>query len=167
MSFATQRQKYIHRAYEARQATEQLLPSELGLKFSTSEWSGRTFESLRSQWGGSVFDWEKIDDATREPSRLDVAVWVGDRLCCLMVATLGGEAVTLRWVEGDPRPDCPLKGLRLLIALDLVTNYAQANGRNEIRAEPINSAMVNLFEADYGFKAAKPKRGTPYWWKQV
>jgi len=167
LSFATERQKYIQGAYQARQFSEQLLSSQLGVNFNTSEWSGRTFEALRAQWGNSVFDWERIAVATREPSRFDAAVWVGDRLCCLLVATLGGEAVTLRWVEGDPRPECPLKGRRLLIALDLVTNYAQANGRYEIRAEPLNSAMVNLFETDYGFHAVKAKGRTPYWRKQV
>ena len=168
LSVAVQRAKYISRGYDARKRSEELLGEALGIAFTTSEWSGRTFAALAAQWDRQRFDWARIARAVRtDPSRLDVSVWLGDRLCCLFVATLGGESVTLRWVEGDPRADCPLRGRRLLIALDIATNYAQRNGRHEIRVEPIDDAMLNLFERTYGFAAVKPKHGSPYWTKQV
>jgi hypothetical protein len=94
-------------------------------------------------------------------------VWRAERLAGMFFGTLTGEAFVLRWVEGDPRPDCPLRGRRLLIALDVATNYAQRNGRYELRVEPINEVLINLFERDYGFRAVKPRDSKPYWSKQV
>jgi hypothetical protein len=136
--------------------------------FELSEWSGRTFSALGEQWPSTQFDWEKVRNAyCREPDRFDAAIWAGDRLCGLFLATLAGESVTLRFVEGDPRRDCPLMGRRLLIALDAVVNYTQINGRYELRVEPINDKLIKLFETDFGFRAVKPHKGSPYWTKQV
>lgn len=143
--------------------------AEIGLVgFELVEWSGRTFAALNEQWPATEFDWLKVRHSFgKNPDRLDVAIWAGDRLSGLFLATLAGESVTLRFVEGDPRKDCPLVGKRLLIALDAAVNYTQINGRYELRVEPINEKLINLFETDFGFKAVKPRKGSPYWAKQV
>jgi len=60
-----------------------------------------------------------------------------------------------------------LIGKRLLIALDASVNYTQINGRYELRVEPVNDKLINLFEVDFGFKPVNPRKGTPYWSKQV
>ena len=73
----------------------------------------------------------------------------------------------MRFVEGDPSPECALIGRRLLIALDVATNYTQISGRHELRVEPMNDRLVNLFEATYGFEPVKPRKGSPYWAKKV
>lgn len=168
LSSATYRQKYVTRAIEARAATQGSLCEVLGVDFTLTEISGRMREAMASQWPEAKFDWPAILQKYRnDADRLDVAVWCEGRLAGVFFGTLTGEAFVLRWVEGDPRADCPLKGLRLLIALDVATNYTQRNGRHELRVEPINEKLINLFEQDYGFKAVKPRNGTPYWSKQV
>lgn len=166
-SSATQRDRYIQRAHQARQATVANMAAHGIASFELTEWSGRTFSTLAEQWPRSDFDWPRIRENYRDPDRLDVAIWSKDRLSGLFLATLAGESVTLRWVEGDPREDCPLIGKRLLIALDAAVNYTQINGRYELRVEPINDKLINLFETDFGFKAVNPRKGSPYWAKQV
>jgi hypothetical protein len=168
LSSATYREKYVTRAIEARTASQEMLCEVLGVEFVLTEISGRMHQEMTSQWTTSRFDWPEILRRHRnDADRLDVAVWCGDRLSGVFFCTLSGEAVVLRWVEGDPRTDCPLRGQRLLIALDVATNYAQRNGRYEIRAEPINARLINLFEQDYGFTPVKPRTGAPYWSKKV
>jgi len=51
--------------------------------------------------------------------------------------------------------------------LDVATNYTQISGRHELRVEPMNDRLVNLFEATYGFEPVKPRKGSPYWAKKV
>lgn len=73
----------------------------------------------------------------------------------------------LRFLEGDPRQDCPLRGKRILIALETAANYAQGRGKKEIRVQPIDDKLVYLYESVYGFVLESPKNEEPYYRKGV
>ncbi len=81
--------------------------------------------------------------------------------------SLTNQAVVLRFVEGDPSPDCTLRGLRMLVALEVATNYAQAAGLRELRIQPINEALSALCEDVYGFALVKPHREASYYVKAI
>jgi hypothetical protein len=91
----------------------------------------------------------------------------GERLCGLGLGLTKGDYVELRFVEGDPRPDCPLKGQRILVFLECSTLYAQAIGRSELRVEPINERLANLYQKVYGFSLAPHRDGRPYFTKRI
>lgn len=139
----------------------------LGERIQITEWSGRAARHL-SDWGETHFPWEEIFQKHRDPDRLDMAIWgAEDRLSGLALGLTTGQSLMLRFVEGDPREDCPLRGKRILIALEAATNYAQARGKREIRLQPINEKLVYLYENVYGFTLESPRNETPYYRKGV
>ncbi|MER9391887.1 MULTISPECIES: hypothetical protein [unclassified Mesorhizobium] len=132
-----------------------------------TEWSGRALKHY-GEWGQSYFDWQKIFRVHREPDRLDMAIWSGQgRLSGLALGLTTGQSLMLRFMEGDPREACPLKGKRILIALEAATNYAQARGKREIRLQPINEKLVNHYTNVYGFVLESPRHEEPYYRKGV
>ena len=143
------------------------MTSFIGHPVRITEWTGRALKSL-DDWGRSEFDWPEIMRRDNDPDRLDMAIWSGqERLAALGLAVTTGQAVILRFLEGDPRQDCPLKGRRILIALETAANYAQAQGKKEIRLQPVNDKLVDLYEKVYGFKLESPRNETPYYRKGV
>lgn len=139
----------------------------LGSHVTVGEWGGRVWRHF-DEWGGSHFDWREIDRRHRDPDRLDIAIWSDhERLAGLGLGLSTGQAIVLRFLEGDPRQDCPLRGKRILIALETATNYAQGRGKKEIRVQPINDKLVYLYENVYGFVLESPKNEEPYYRKGV
>lgn len=96
-----------------------------------------------------------------------MAVWSGARLSSLSLATTSGNAVHIRYLEGDPRPDCPLIGRRALIALEACAGYAQARGKAELRVHPLNDKLKSLYVGVYKFEVATPHKAEPYLFKRV
>jgi hypothetical protein len=143
------------------------LAKHIGTAYQITEISGRALRYISDVWGGSHFDWQEVLRRHNEPDAMPIAIWHEDRLCALALALTTGQAVVLRFVEGDPRADCPLKGRRFLIALEACANYAQARGKKEIRLQPKNDALVYLYEKVYGFALESPKNETPYYRKGV
>ncbi|RJG46637.1 hypothetical protein D3Y55_21870 [Mesorhizobium sp. DCY119] len=135
-------------------------------KISITEWSGRVWYGMED-WGKPYFDWRDIDKRHKEPDRLELAIWSDDRLSALALALTTGQAIMLRFLEGDPRQDCPLRGMRIAIALETTANYAQARGKKEIRLQPIEDKLVDLYENVYGFVRESPRNGTAYYRKGV
>ncbi len=113
-----------------------MLSPQVGVDFKLSGWNSAARHALEIQWQQREFDWPEIFRKHSEPDRLDVAIWVGDRLCGLGLATTTEVALNLLFFEGDARTDCPLKGLRILIFLDVAANYAQDRGKRELRVWP-------------------------------
>lgn len=153
----------------ARLAATRTLAPVVGVDFTMTGWTGRSREALAAQWTDGVhFDWVEVFRRHRDPDRLDVALWSpGDRLSALVLGLTTGAAVELRFFEGDPRPDCPLKGRRTLIILECAANYAQARGRTELRIQPINERLETLYKLEYGFTLETPRRGAHYYRKVV
>lgn len=140
----------------------------LGVPFSLSPWNPRAQAAYQSQWESPRFDWEKIFRRYTDPDRLDMAVWAGeDRLAALALAVTTGSSLNLLFLEGDARNDCPLRGRRALIALDVAANYAQARGKRELRVWPLNQRLEELYRDIYGFTLAVDQTNKPYWRKEV
>jgi hypothetical protein len=140
-------------------------------EFNLSGWGERARLAYRDQWLGDpkcAWDWEEIFRRHGDPDRLDVAIWgPNERLCCLALGTTSGEAVEILFVEGDPRPDCPLKGRRILIVLESAACYAQARGRAELRIRPKNERLEDLYRQTCGFVLETNQSGGRYLRKGV
>lgn len=153
---------YVEVAHRARLATMSGLQPMFG-EFNVTEWSRRAFDAV---WESPSFPWNKISRSHRDPDRLEIAIWVGKRLVGMALALTNGDEVTLEFLEGDPAPDCPLKGSRTLIALDVATNYAQARGKHTLLVQPMNSGLRSHY-TKLGFSPFPPNTGSPYLWKKV
>jgi len=103
----------------------------------------------------------------RDPDRLAMTIWTEDRLSAIALALTTSQSVVLRFVEGDPRTDCPLVGKRALIALEACARYAQGRGKVELRVHPVNSHVEALYTGVYGFERRKPHKEPPYLVKRV
>ncbi len=166
------RAKYEAARFGARKQAALNLQGTLGVEFHIAGWSNKTREALVDQWQGnhvSGWDWPEIFRRYDDPDRLDMSVWTmaGNRLSALGLALTKGEYVELRFVEGDPRPDCPLKGNRALIMVECSSCYTQARGRSELRIEPINEQVAILYQKVYGFTLEHYRDGRPYFKKRV
>lgn len=142
------------------------MAADIGSPVAVSPWNDMAVAQLAG-WGDTRFPWPIIFQRHREADRLDMAIWSGRTLCALGLATTTRVAVFLRFLEGDPSPACPLRGRRVLIALDVAASYAQAIGRRELRLQPINERLVDLYESVYGFERIEVKGQDPYWRKEV
>lgn len=144
----------------------------LGLNVRFMSVSRRTYEAIETQWGDARervnWDWQELLRRYSDIKRLDMAVWTpDDRLVMVALATLSKEALTLRYVEGDPRADCEFKGKRIPLALEAGVTFAQMNGLNEIRIQPLNDALARLYEAEFGFTLVSKKGEVPYWRREI
>ena len=93
---------------------------------------------------------------------MDLVMWgPGERLCGLGLATLRGEHV--RFLEGDPRPGCPLRGKRTTVALETAFVYGQACGRREVRIVPVNTELETFYRDNFGFTLETPKGSEAYY----
>lgn len=156
-----------------RQASLNLSPI-VGMQIHLSGWTGRARQEYDRQWmpeerhGDGGWDWHGIHYRYQDPDRLLVAVWCQDyRLSALALGTCQADAVMIRFLEGDPRKDCPLKGRRALIVLEAAALYAQARGRRELRLREVNSSLESLYRDIYGFTLETPWKQEPYWRKEV
>ncbi len=167
-------EKYLNTRFSAYRRAEATMSPLIGCRFRIGEYSGRALEAIENHWkpiprhADACWDWAEIMRRHRDPDRLDFAIWDDEeRLCGLGLALTTGESVELRFLEGNPRMDCKLKGRRILIALEACANYAQGVGRKELRIQPVNSALENLYRDTYGFQRVTPPKGDVFYRKQV
>jgi len=153
-------------------AAKTLVPV-IGVDFRVSGWTRRAYEAYVDQWTNVArpksgdWDWPEIFRVHRDPDRLDLVIWSpNDRLSGLSLGTLSNSALNLRFLEGDPRSDCPLKGKRILIVLECAANYAQARGRSELRVQPLNEDLETLYRDGYGF-TIETQKGVGHYYKKV
>jgi hypothetical protein len=171
-----QRQRHLAAQLEARRQALANLKDVIETPFLITNLSSRVFEAVRDQWGTvqppheeGGWDWLEIHRRYRNSmSAMGLAVWTGyDRLAALGLACPRANSVCLEYLEGDPRPDCPIRGRRILIALEAAACYAQALGKPEIRVSPANAALASLYERHYGFVLERPRNEAPYYRKEV
>jgi hypothetical protein len=159
---AEARTRYAETAQRARQTTVGRLRSEFG-EFRLTDWSSLT---LGVMWPDG-FNWRNIDHEHRDPDRLELALWVSNRLIAMAICETDGDAVVIRVVEADPDRACPLKRRRALIAIDAAANYAQGRGRRYVKLQPASRDLVKQYVQVCGFQPPKMETGSPYYWKQV
>jgi hypothetical protein len=138
------------------------------------EISNRAYHAVAAQWdvyGRSPeagWNWQELMRRYRDPDRLDIAIWSQfDRISALALAVTTGTAVELKFLEADPRTDCPLRGRRALIVLETAACYAQSRGKQEIRVRPINETVANFYRAVYGFEMVTKSKATDYLVKRI
>jgi hypothetical protein len=165
------REKYETARRNARTQAALNLRRPLGVEFGIAGWGAKAHEAFTVQWKGEPatgWDWPEIFRRHNDPDRLDMCVWGPEnRLCALGLGLTKSQYVELRFVEGDPRDDCPLKGRRALIMLECSACYAQARGRPELRIEPVNERVAILYQKVYGFTVAHHRDGRPYFTKRI
>lgn len=137
--------------------------------FEVHNWSRSIEEMYRKQWeaverhpdGG--WDWPAMRDAYRRDGDSQIiAIKSGDRLAALALITVHHSCVKVAYLEGDPREDCPLREFRTALALDIAARYGQKLGKKELRLEPVNSKVRDLYVEGYLFEEVAPAKGEPY-----
>jgi hypothetical protein len=113
-SFARAKQRYHEVGDTCRRQAALILSPDFGVDFYVSGWSARAREAVLDQWvaayPGTGWNWPEIFRRHGDPDRLEMAIWCGERLSGLGLALTGSDYVEIRFIEGDPRQDCPLKG---------------------------------------------------------
>ena len=165
------RAKYAARCDEARRTASLKVSTEFGVDVSLGSWGNRASEAV-ARWPIREriypWNWDEIHRRYRnEPDRFDLCIWVGDILCGVALTTLSGAAATINFLEGQPSDACPLRGLRAAIAIEAAQRYAQLNGRNEIRVQPISARLENLYRDIFGFDLANPRGEQAYYSKRI
>jgi hypothetical protein len=156
----------------AREKTVARLRPRIGVDFRLSGWNNQANRAFTDQWlpahCSTGWDWPEVFRRHNDADRLDAVIWgPQDRLCGLALGTLTAEALEIRFLEGDPRADCPLTGRRALIILECAACYVQARGRSEIRVRPANERLEALYVQIYGFSLATEGQGRAYYFKRV
>ncbi|VTZ51269.1 hypothetical protein MPC4_340025 [Methylocella tundrae] len=174
MSFYRRREHYAQGRHDAFESCEGALIPLFGTSFKLSDFSNRTLEAINTQWEPAgrnpetAWDWAEIMRKYDEPDRFDAAIWTGDdRLAGVFLGVTTSESLEIRFLEGDPREECPLTGKRALIAVDASSRYAQARGKLEVRVRPINSSLERLYVDVYQFIRCEPPNQEPYFAKRV
>jgi hypothetical protein len=134
--------------------------------FKLIEFSRSTLEGV-AKWKTRQFDWAEIHRRYDDADCFKFGIWVDDRLIAAVVATTTGQSIKIQFLEGDPAADCPLKGKRILIALEAAANYAQLRGKLELVLEPVNQTLITLYQDVYGFEVVRPRNESPYWRKRI
>lgn len=175
-SFAKRKELCGQDRDQARLHAARSIGAHLGVSIYITGWTVKARQAYADQWcGGGVkphpdadWDWEEIFKGHKEYDRLDLAVWgAGDRLSVLGLGLVKSDAVEVRFVAGDPRPGCPLIGHRALIVLECAQAYAQLRGKHELRVQPVNERLEELYTTKFGFTLATPRNQPPSYRKEV
>lgn len=174
-TIAQAKARYAQASDDARRKAALNLQGHIGVKFYLTAFSHRVIEAYQGQWcelarhpdGG--WDWVEIHRRFRSDiNRLEMAIWgPQDRLCGLGLAIPNSCSITLKFLEGDPRPECPLAGRRALIALEATALYAQGIGRRELRVEPVNDALAAMYRDIYGFRLETLRGSRAYYRREI
>jgi hypothetical protein len=168
--------RYAQARYEAHRAAERNLKADIGPDFRISEFSRSTDRFWNEQWkpvntrqppnGG--WDWAAARELHRnDPSRFEAAILIGDSLCGLAIGTVTKSTVMVNLLEGDPRPDCALKGNVLYIILEASTCYAQVLRREELYVMNPVKGLIPTYTEVFKFTLVNPWKGAPYLRRRV
>ena len=142
---------------DAVNASYENLSSHISQDYTLRRFS-RSVEMLyNEQWCGEErhpdggWDWIEVSRRYRGPKDILMALESEGRLSALFLSTLSRERVLVRGLEGDPRLDCHMKGVRALVSLDFAVTLGQRHGCKEIHLEPINGDLNALYIGKFGF----------------
>lgn len=169
--------RYARAKDDARRQAALNLAPVLGVNFHLADWSRSAEQAFHEQWAAvperayseGGWNWPEIFRRNRDWDAMRIAVWSEDRarLTALGLLRVTGQAVVAEFIEGDPRPDCPLKGKRALIVLEAAHCYACVLDRPELRLVPANERLAELYRESYGFTLEQPRHGKAYYRKDV
>jgi hypothetical protein len=138
----------------------------VGTEFQLTEISGRALDAAAG-WKSVYYDWPTVLRKFGEPDRLDLALWAGERLLALGLATTRTNALWIELIEGNPDRSSPVTGARLVILFDAFANYAQLRSKPELRLEAKNPGLAALYENAYGFERVLSTANALYWRRRV
>jgi hypothetical protein len=170
---ARAKERYASAALTAYREAALNLQPVFGVPILLSGWSRRVEEAYNNQWPemrhpDAGWDWHEIFRRHKDPDRFPIVMWgPNDRLCGLSLVLTTGRAVEVRFLEGDPRSDCPLKGRRIPIALEAAACYGQGLGKTEIRVHPVNDALEDIYIRCYGFIKESPRGEKPFFRRAI
>lgn len=167
------KKRYQSAAYNAGLKACQLLAPIVNAPFQIASWNNRAEQAYLNQWCVSPrhpdasWDWQEIARRHRDLDTFHLVIWGSEhRLCGLALFLVTKEAVEVRFLEGDHRASCPLKGRRSLIAIEAAACYAQEIGRTELWVEPVNASVRDLYVEGFGFEIAHSEK-KPYFRRAV
>lgn len=135
--------------------------------YSFKIWSNSVRKDYEDQWlkeprhNDAGWDWVAISEHHKEIKDVTVALYVEGALCALALFRASKSRVLVRFLEGDPRPDCHIKGSRALLMLDLAATYGQRLGRSELHLQPVNEDLAEHYRSRFGFTDGKDGNGQP------
>lgn len=134
--------------------------------YSVAMWSRAIRHAFEDQWcpmpRQTSWDWTEIGRRYTPPKDRVVALRCGDRLAALSVILARRSWVKVHFLEGDPREDCPMRGQRAIVMLDLAATYGQRLGCEEIHIEPVNNTLQSLYCGTFGFEEVLIKGRVEY-----
>jgi hypothetical protein len=161
-------------AFDAYRLAALKLEPIVGVALQLSDWTNRAREAYASQWLNAErhpdagWDWVEIFRRHNDPNRMAIVIWgPDDRLSGLGLVLASNRSVELRFLEGDPRSDCPLKGKRALIALEAAVAYGQAIGKTDIRVQPATPELTARYVDLYGFTQETLRGEKPFFRKPI
>lgn len=158
----------LQRRQEATAAAVESLGAQGISEFALRDWSRSIEAAYNDQWCSvqrhtdAGWNWPEIYRSHKSPDDHLYAILSGNRISALGLLRTSRTSVQLAFFEGDPRPDCPLKGVRTAIALEFSAIYGQNMGCEELWGEPVNQAVKDLYCEVYGFEEVKPRKGLPF-----
>lgn len=152
----------------AVQASYANMKPYVDVPYTMSLWSGSISNAYKDQWlvcerhpdGG--WDWLEIRRKYNSVKDTIAVLSVDDRLSCLALFHTSRDRVLVRFLEGDPRGDCQLVGIRVTLMLDLAFTFGQRYGCKEVQLVPVNLALEKLYNDRYGFELVTHKGGDRY-----
>lgn len=153
MSLYGAAKRYRDYADMALDLTNNSLPSELGVDFNLARMTLLTVKKWENEWDGKgIFPWDRIfADSTRKPKHFGVALSAGGVLEGLGMVSLSKRVAHLRYVERNPTGHLGLKGKVLPAMLEVAVNFAQASGKLQLKLEPKNDTLREVYTQRYGF----------------
>ena len=125
--------------------------------------------SAAGQWTARrvVWPWHVLvpDWRGKHPARFEVAVWQGDTLCALALGRPAPTAphLSLRYIERNPDPANPLRGMVTGVVIDALGAYAIVLDKTELRlVNPLPELVPRYCSRDFGFRLVTPVREAPY-----
>lgn len=118
------------------------------LEHFAAAWADHPRRRVSWPWPVMVADYQR-----NHPERFEVALWSGDTLCGLALGrpSRSKSVLTVKYVEGNPDLEHPLKGLVAAIAIATAHAYAKALGSTLLRLDAPLEPLVPLYRDDFGF----------------
>ena len=150
-------ERYRRSADLARHATNDGLPEFLEEEFQVETWRFSDIGVIEKTWSAPrAFDWSAIfQDYQKEPDALGFGIWSQGVLCGMGLITLTNSAAVLRFVERNKAESAGLRGLVVLISLDVATNYCQSSGGSNLWLEPKTDELAQWYQERFGFDRAE------------
>lgn len=152
---------------EAVQHSYKNMRPHLQEQYSFRQYSNSVKQDYIDQWVAEErhqdagWDWIEVARRHRDVKDVVAALYVEDRLSALALFRASKSRVLVRFLEGDPRPDCHMKGSRALLMLDLAATYGQRLGVRELHLQPVNEGLAELYRSKFGFTDDKDGSGQP------